>query len=198
MPDFDIRKTIDNVGKLVERVNALTKSDVLVGVPSSKAGRKDGAITNASLAYIHEHGSPAQNIPARPFLFPGVKKIRKQALAMLKQGAQDALSGNLTDVDKVLNKVGILARNSVVNEITDPDPPFAPLKPDTIRARLRKTAGGRRKLRQAAKIRRDSDTGRSILTNDAALARATAGMVFNPLIDTGQLRAAITYVIVRR
>jgi hypothetical protein len=194
----DIRKTIDNVATLVQRVNSLTYSDVLVGVPSSKAGRKEGEITNASLAYIHEHGSPLHNIPERPFLHPGIKRIRAQAIAMMKQGAKDALSGAAVNVDQVLNKVGILARNSVVQAITDPNPPFVPLGANTIRARLRKTAGGRRKLRQAAKIRRESDTGRSILTNDAALARATAGMEFKPLIDTGQLRAAITYVIVRR
>ncbi|HTB46469.1 MAG TPA: hypothetical protein VK741_22805 [Acetobacteraceae bacterium] len=187
---IDVRKTIDNVGKIIGNVSALTRSDVLVGVPAAKTGRKQGEITNASLAYIHEFGSPMHNIPARPFLFPGVKRIRSQAIAMMKQGAKDALTGNLSSVDQVLNKVGILARNSVVNEITDPEPPFVPLKPATIRARLRKTQAGRRKLKQ---IKKRGVT----VTQWAAETDAAGNPNIRPLIDSGQLRASVTYVIRR-
>jgi hypothetical protein len=191
MADFDVRKVIDNVGKIIGNVNALTKSDVLVGVPAAKTGRDQGPITNASLAFIHEHGSPLHHLPARPFLMPGIKRIQAQAIAMMKQGALDALTGPLPNVDKVLNKVGILARNSVVNEITDPDPPFVPLKPATIRARLRKTQAGRRKLKQ---IKKRGVT----VTQWAAETDASGNPNIHPLIDTGQLRASITYVIRRR
>jgi hypothetical protein len=184
-------KTIDNVAKILGNVNALAKSDVLVGVPQEKAGRKQGPINNASLAYIHEFGSPAHNIPARPFLYPGIKRIRPQAIAMMQQGAKDALTGKLSNVDQVLNKVGILARNSVVNEITDPVPPFVPLKPATIRARLRKTQAGRRKLKQ---IKKRGVT----VTQWAAETDASGNPNIHPLIDSGQLRASITYVVRRR
>jgi hypothetical protein len=187
---IDVRKTIDNVGRIISNVNALTRSDLLVGVPAEKTGRKDGGINNATLAYVHEHGSPLHNIPARPFLVPGVKRIQKQAIAMMRQGAKDALTGNLSSVDQVLNKVGILARNAVVAEITDPAPPFVPLKPATIRARLRKTQAGRRKLKQ---IKKRGVT----VTQWAAETDAAGSANIHPLIDSGQLRASITYVIRR-
>jgi hypothetical protein len=179
---MDVRKTIDNVGKLIDRVNEMTRSDVLVGVPAAKGARKEGSITNAELARIHEFGSPVRNIPARPFLYPGIKRIRPQALAMLKQGAKDALTGTGPSIDVTLNKVGMLARNSVVNEITDPDPPFAPLQPATIRARLRKTAAGRRQLRKYK-------------GNRQGMMEWASGGNVKPLIDTGQLRASISYVV---
>jgi hypothetical protein len=173
-----VTKTIDNVDKLINRLDVLTQSDVLVGIPAEKATRKGQPINNAALAYIHEFGSPLHHIPARPFLIPGVAKIRRQAMVMLRQGALDVLKGG--SPLPILNRVGMLARNSVVESITDPVPPFVPLKPATIRARLRRTAAGRRQLRK--------------LKGDALTSWAEAGNI-KPLIDTGQLRAAITYVV---
>ena len=191
--NFDVRKTIDNVAGLIRRVEELTTSDVLIGVPADKAGRKEGQINNATLAYIHEFGSPARNIPARPFLYPGIRKIRAQAMEMLRQAAMDALKGSTADVSVVLNKVGMLARNSVVNEITDPAPPFVPLKPSTIRGRLRRTAAGRRKLQKFDKIK--AAAGWTGAQSGAALSMwAEAGNI-QPLIDTGALRASLTYVV---
>ena len=194
MPDggIGVRKTIDNVDKIRERMATLTKSDVLVGIPAEKASRPGTPINNAALAYIHEFGSPAQNIPARPFLFPGVRAIQPQAIALFKQGGRDVLQG-ATSPSVVLNKVGLLARNSVVNAITDPVPPFVPLKPATIRARLRKTAAGRRKLRGLKKIK-DAASWDQAQSNAALSMWAEAGNI-HPLIDTGQLRAAISYVV---
>lgn len=193
MADPSIRKTIDNVAGLLGRVAELTGSDVLVGVPREKAGRKEGAISNASLAYIHEFGSPAHNIPARPFLFPGIRKVRTQIVAMFRKGAVDALKGS-GNVSATLNSVGMLARNSVVSEITDPAPPFVPLKYATIRARLRRTGAGRRKLKKFDTLK--SAAGWSGAQAGAAMQIwGTEEGNIHPLIDTGQLRASITYVV---
>jgi hypothetical protein len=185
---MDLKQTVDNVGELLTRVATLTTSDVLVGIPAAKAARKDGKISNAALGYVHEFGSPAHNLPARPFLHPGVRKVRAQAIAMLKQGAIDALNGK-GNVTATLNRVGMLARNSVVNEITDPEPPFAPLKASTIRARLRRTAAGRRQLRKLK--------GKSVTAWAEATDPDTGSLNIHPLIDTGALRASLTYVVRR-
>jgi hypothetical protein len=188
----DPLKTIDRLAEHLKQISELAASDVLIGIPAAKTGRKDGQMTNASLAYIHEYGSPAHNIPARPFLFPGVKAIRAQAIQLLRDGARDVLLGKVK-ASVVLNKVGILARNSVVKAITDPAPPFVPLKPATIRARLRRTAAGRRKLRGLRQIKQVAGwTGAQ--SNQALTEWGEAGNI-KPLIDTGQLRAAITYVV---
>jgi phage gpG-like protein len=203
VPEFSgafIKKVVDNAPELIARVDELTQSDVLVGVPSDKAGRKKGPITNAALAYIHEHGSPARNIPARPFLFPGVRKIRAQAVTLMREAAITVLKGEggKGAVNSVLQRVGMLARNSVVSYITDPDVPFAPLKPATIRARLRRTAAGRRKLQEIMEGGKELGmSSADILTKYARANWDTGGEGMNakPLIDTGQLRASITYVI---
>jgi hypothetical protein len=182
MPEIGVTKIIDKVALIMERINTLTASDVLIGVPASRTNRKDAGPTNAMLARIHEFGSPAQNISARPFLFPAVRKIQPQVKAMLRKAAQDALTGNGGSIDTVLHKVGMLARNAAVEEITNPDPAFVPLAPATVRARLRKTAAGRRQLRKHKGDRQ------------GLMAWAGAGNV-KPLLDSLQLRSSLTYVV---
>ena len=185
---MDIIKTIDRTTQVLKCVEALTTSDVLVGIPRENNARKDSPIGNAAIAYVHEYGSPAHNIPARPFLHPGVKKIQKRAIAMLRQGALGCLRGE-TNVDKTLNAVGMLARNSVVEAITDPSPPFVPLRPATIRARLRRTQAGRRKLRQI------KASGQSLYDWGKSTDPTTGDVNIHPLLDTTQMRRAITYVV---
>ncbi len=183
-----VLEVVDHIKELLDKVNELTTSDVLVGIPKSKNSRKDGPVGNAQLARIHEYGSPAQNIPARPFLCPGVKEVRHEAVKLMNEGAVEAMKGERVNVEAILNKVGILARNSVVRAITDPEPPFKPLQPATIRARLRRTAAGRRKIKQ---IR---SQGKS-LTDWASEISDDGTMNIRPLLDTLQMRAAITYVV---
>jgi hypothetical protein len=189
VPDFGgVKKIIDNVTEISGRVEELTHTDVLVGIPKEKNTRRDSPIGNAALAYIHEFGSPAHNIPARPFLYPGLKRVRGPIIEEMHKASQAALTGEGFNVDMSMHRVGIIARNSVVKEITDPNPPFTPLKPATIRARLRRTAAGRRKLKQI------KGQGKS-LTQWAAETDAAGSLNVHPLIDTAQLRAAITYVV---
>jgi len=189
---INVTKVIDNVGKLSDSLADLTLGDVLVGVPAEKTPRRGMAITNASLAYIHENGSPARNIPARPFLRPGIRKARPQIIAAARAGALAAIQGEPNAGLKALNKMGLIARNAVVNEITDPEPPFVPLRPATIRNRLRKTQAGRRQLRKLA-----TDAQKAHVSMAAALNTWAAGGNIHPLIDTGQLRASLTYVVRR-
>ena len=180
---MEVKKTKDNVEALLEKMRRLTDTEVFVGIPEEKGDRQEGAMTNAQLAYIHEFGSPAANIPARPFIHPGIRKAKSAITAIMKKGAQEALSSKDKNAGMdVFEKVGMTARNFVVREITNPDPAFAPLKAGTVRARLRKTAAGRRKLKT--------------LTKDGLKQWAQGNI--KPLIDTGQLRAAITYVVRKR
>jgi hypothetical protein len=223
MPDTGVTKTVDNTRALFEKIEALTKKQVLVGVPQMKTFRrqegdfKPDFISNAALAYIHEFGSPAHNIPARPFLFPGIRKASKHIIALLKAGAKAAIAAGVPlppaygdpmgpaksdaaaakasadEAEKTLHAVGLAARNAVVRAITNPDPKFVPLKPATIRARLRRTGAGRRKLKTLGMIKAAAGwTGNQ--SNQALTEWAEAGNI-RPLIDTGQLRASITYVI---
>eukprot|EP01037_Dinobryon_pediforme_P023422 gene23422-24868_t len=93
-----------NVNALVERIKAMTKSEVLVGIPDQNAPRsadEDEArkasgepVNNAELGYIHEFGVPEQNIPARPFLIPGITAVKARLATILGNGVRKTLSGD--------------------------------------------------------------------------------------------------------
>lgn len=161
-----LKITRDDLGNVLAGVRSLTERQVLVGVPAAKAPReaeelKGQPINNAALAYIHEFGAPAANIPARPFLVPGVESVEDEIAARYKRAAEVAISDN-TDraavIDRAHHAVGLTAQAAVRRKITDG--PFTPLAPSTLAAR-----------------------------------RARGVKRTKPLIDTGQLRAAQTYVI---
>jgi hypothetical protein len=164
---------LDKTKDVFKSIQGLAKDRVMVGVPASdplgsSAGPNQRAgvpINNASLAYIHEFGAPGANIPARPFLVPGVANVQQRVLPYLKAAGTAALDGKSALVEKNLHAVGLLAQASVRAKITDG--PFVPLKLATIAGRLSRHKGR----------------------------RATGPADVRPLIDTGQLRAAVSYVL---
>lgn len=147
---------------LKSRVEELTKSQVLVGVPredtTRKSNEKKGPMNNATLAYIHDKGSPAANIPARPFMVPGIKAVQPRVAQVLKTGAQAVLQGAPSGMPNALHKAGLIAQASIRGKINEGIPP--PLAPSTLAARRRRGRKGEK-----------------------------------PLVDTGQLRNSINYVI---
>lgn len=168
--------------ELVQQINRLTGKAVFVGVPSEEAGREaaaeedHGPINNAALAYIHENGAPEANIPARPFLAAGIEENRTAIESRLKKAADEAMKGKLGNVDSAMEKVGQTAQSGVRNKINSGA--FEPLADTTLRARARRgRQGAKDELKRRAK-------GESPSTDDA-----------KPLIDTGQLRNSITYVV---
>lgn len=153
--------TKDDVSKVLASIQDLAKKQVLVGIPASKAERQEGdddPINNAQLGYIHEFGAPASNIPARPFLNPGVARAQESINNHLKKAAKAAMDGNSEKVDVELNATGLIAQAGAKNEINSGA--FEALAPATIAARRKRGRTGDK-----------------------------------PLIDTGQLRNSITYVI---
>jgi hypothetical protein len=171
-----VKVTSDRIDAIISAVAALTKQQVVVGIPAESNERdpEDGAsIGNADLLAIHEFGSPAANIPARPTLIPGVKAYQPRAIKRLKKAAESAIdaasfggSTQDTDVNKVkqiaavskssnerapvqsvtdqLNAIGLEAVASVKNQFTEGN--LAPLKPATIAARKRDGFEGERPL----------------------------------------------------
>lgn len=144
--------------RLLAGLTSLPSTDVLVGIPQEKGARQGEPISNALIGYLMETGMPASNVPARPFLYPGVDAARSPVTKYLKQGAAYALEGNAAGVDRAMNAAGSSAASSVQRKLTAG--PFQPLAASTLAARRRRGRTGTR-----------------------------------PLIDTGQLRRAITYVV---
>ncbi len=94
----------DRLPDLMKALEDLAKKRVLVGIPADKSFR-DGEINNAQLAFIHDKGSPAQNIPARSFMEPGIESGLPAITAQLKKTAQAAFDGDfLRGVDTYLHR----------------------------------------------------------------------------------------------
>ena len=139
-----IRVTQDEVKNVITNIEAMTGKRVLIGIPDANAGRKDGPMTNAALGYIHENGSPARNIPARPFLIPGVEEAAPKAIDAMKKFAAHGLTDPAA-VDKGLNAAGLIAQASVKNRIRN-SVGFAPLSEATLAERKRTGKKGTKPL----------------------------------------------------
>ncbi|CAK8737754.1 hypothetical protein SODG_007524 [Sodalis praecaptivus] len=101
-----VRLKVDKAQSLLDALKTLGNREVLVGVPAEDAARDDVPFGNAGIGYINEHGSPAQNIPARPHLQPGVKSVQDKTLPLLKQAALFTLDGNISGAERLLNTGG--------------------------------------------------------------------------------------------
>lgn len=159
----------NKVPQLARSIRELTKRDVLVGIPASESDRNSDEITNPELGYIHENGVPELNIPARPFLVPGVREGQGMYVKYLKQAVNALIKANESLAEKALTAAGQAGAIAVQQKIHRG--PFTPLQPSTIARRRRRSAGS---------------TYRRVAT--------TAAQV-SPLIDTAQLLRSITYVV---
>lgn len=156
----------DNVGLLLRGLLALSRQEVVVGVPQGSP-RRDGGPDNATLAYIMETGDPSRNIPARPFMAPGMADAKPEIVAMLKaaglQAVKDvaALKSSSQDggpIAKGLHTVGLVAQKAIVAKMEKG--PFVPPSPRTLRNR-----------------------------------RKRGNTSTKPLLDTHQLERSVTYVV---
>lgn len=150
--NYKITTVVDNTKMLKAAMATLARRMVVVGYPEDKTvSRSGGGITNASLAYIQDRGSPANNIPPRPFLQPGVDAVTLPIQKRLAQGATAALDGDEGGVDKSLNAAGLTAQAGVRAYITNGA--FTPLKPGTIKGRRRKGFMGTKPLIVTGQLR---------------------------------------------
>lgn len=125
-----------DIDEIFRGLEALEKTEVLVGIPADNANRVDGEINNAALGYIHENGSPAQNIPARPWLVPGVLDEEAPICEQLRKGADAAIDGDMQEAERRLGNAGTLARDAAKSKINSNIHP--PLSSRTLAARRRR------------------------------------------------------------
>ena len=107
IPTLSIRQTMSNLSGIRKAMKALTRQDVLIGVPADESGREEGdGLNNAELSYIHEFGTEDGRIPPRPHLVPGVKKAQADIADALENAASRALHGDASAVRAGLEKAG--------------------------------------------------------------------------------------------
>lgn len=172
--------------KILRAIKAMPERDVLVGIPEATTNRQNeehGPMTNARLGYIHENGAPEHNIPARPFLLPGIRAVKDKVSRYMAQAGAASLAGDEGKANRAMHAAGLVAATSAKNKITEGIPP--PLKSGTLRARARRKAGSGLRIGAGA---RDE-------LNSRAQGNAPGVQFAKPLIDSGQLLASITYVV---
>ena len=180
---------LDNSQTFLAALEELTKNAVFVGIPSTRITREPepgqkSTPNNAVIGYVQENGDPAHNVPPRPFLMPAITDNRAEILKRMKAITVAGFSGNLPRVKSLRVQLGLYAQRAVQQKITDG--PFLPLADATLEARVRRRFGkGAAGSRKGARLE---------------LARRAMGLspgtdLARPLIDTGQLRRAITYVV---
>lgn len=171
-----VRIRTDNAAKVLEALRQLGDRDVLVGIPAEDSDREDAPFGNAGIGYLNETGSPAQNIPARPHLQPGIRSVDDKTVTELKAAADAILDGDISKAERALNRAGQIAVNGVQAYITNAD--FVPLADGTVASRARRGRKG---------------AAGELESRAAGNAPGNAGG--RPLIDTGKYRQAITYVV---
>ena len=179
-----LRITADNVAELRLMMKILAEREVLVGFPEETTTRDDDDsdpdITNAGLGYIHDNGAPEQNIPARPFMIPGMTNAIPQATQALVNVARNVLTKRSPEqVEMGLTRVGLAVQYALRSKINEGIPP--PLSERTLRERASRGTKGRKGANKELQRRM---AGEQPSTQFA-----------KPLIDTGQLRNAINFVI---
>lgn len=166
-----------NLGDLLKKI---AKKQVYVGIPEEKAPRKKGEISNAQLMYIHTHGSPLKNIPERPVIEPAIEaRGNKEPIANeLKEAARAVLNGKPQEAERRLKRAGMLGQNAARAWFTDPRNGWPPDSEATVKRKLKLSKQQYGDLQEAV--------------NQGLI---TASDLTQPLIDTGQLRKSITYVV---
>jgi len=143
---------------VMDAIELLKKREVLIGIPENTANRKDDESTpvnNAELLFIHNNGSPVNNIPPRPVLEPAITQNQERVSASLKVAIDAAVAGKKSEIQPALEKAGMEGQNIARKFFTDSTNNFVPNAPITI-----KRKGSAR-----------------------------------PLIDTGEMRKSITYIV---
>lgn len=133
-PKVDIKR-VSQISNLKTGLDALRRLDVLVGIPQATTGRRGGAINNASLMFIHTHGSPVRNIPARAVIEPAIAADgNREVIAEELKKAAGALFEGLPDRALVfMRRAGQAGVNASKAWFTDPRNHWAPNRPATIR-----------------------------------------------------------------
>lgn len=127
-----LKKSGPGVAGLKKQMDQLRNMDVLIGIPADKASRKKDVINNASLLFLHTHGSELKHIPARPVLEPSIALNREIISDHLGLAAK-AITDNKPDTARrELAVTGQLAANAAKRYVME-GTHLAPNKPSTIR-----------------------------------------------------------------
>jgi hypothetical protein len=173
---------------IMEAIKELKRHEVLIGIPEDANATREDGVTNAELMFIHNNGSPAKGIPARPILEPAIENSKERVAGMLKKAIDVAVEGKVEGVIPALEAAGQDGVNVAKAWFTNSSNGWAANKPETI---ARKTPAIRN-LRARARKAKTPDKRKELYAEAREKAKSTKA---NPLIDKTEMRKAITFVV---
>ncbi|RYC28865.1 hypothetical protein D3273_27035 [Lichenibacterium minor] len=192
-----LKRNGSGLGPIEKAVAQLNRTRLLVGIPSGsrrdpEPGEKGTPPSNGVIGYMMEFGDAAMNLPARPFLRPGVRAALPEIRKGMLRAATGALSGKPSEIKDGFDQAGLMAVDSVQRTMLSGG--FAPLSQRTIEARARRKYADTGKL-VGAKPNRDARTFLELQkqgTPDDVLHEADLA---TPLLDTRDLFRSIKYIV---
>jgi len=187
-PTITLTEDGDGESFIKEAMGTLENAKVYVGIPEAETNRESqkDEVTNAGLLFIHTNGSPIRHIPARPVIEPSIEANHEPIEQGLHATADYVLDGKKAEANQMLKKVGTLGANGAKKWFTDPRNGWRQNSPETIRRKLSKLTGKR--------LRKALDVLNSVSENMPLVGTTALDEINTPLIDTGQMRRAITWV----
>lgn len=156
----------NNFKDIKKDIEKFKKSVVKVGLPAGKSGSYEDGTTIIQVGIIHEFGSPARGIPQRSFLRAPMKMNKDKIKRLIFKEYNKVVDGK-TNVNTALNALGAYGESLSVASFRKND--WKPNAPITVEGGWMSKGG------KAFKVKgKGSNT---------------------PLVDTGQLRQAITYIV---
>ena len=120
MAFFDTK--MDNIEKAIKM---LGEYEIFVGIEGGE---------NALIGFIHENGSPLNNIPPRPFLHPGMERAQPKIKEKWREAYKAAFEGKPKRVLAIFDEIGQICVDSI-REVVD-EGNFVPLKDETVRRKM--------------------------------------------------------------
>lgn len=164
-------------------IKRLQQMQVLVGITTDTAYHNEDhpEINNAELLFIHSHGSPLRNLPERKVIEPAIQaEDNKERISReFKAVGRAALRGDEAGAMLGLNRAGQAGVNAAQSWFTDPRNGWPPDSDETVARKLGKLSP----RAQESALRKIEKAG-GVLTG-----------IVTTLVDTDDMRKAITYVV---
>jgi len=160
---------------------------------AARLQRKAGqAVTNAELLFVFSKGSPRRNQPPRPVLEPAIEADgNRQAIAAeLAEATRATLKGESGTATRRLQRAGVAGANAARSWFTDSRNGWAQNAPATIRRKLSKLTGKRRREAMDTLNAATGFSAMPLVGQNAAL-----DSINTPGVDIGAMRQAITWVL---
>lgn len=182
--------TIESDGKFASWLSSmrdLARTEAAIGLLSSKASAAHGdGVTNVDVGTWMEFGTTGPDgkvhVPSRPFLRSTLETRKESILKFASKRIRRALRGK-SPPEIVFAEIGAYVVGQVQKRIASNTPPFEPLAESTLKARADRNKATAKALKEGEKAKRK---------NGKPLGSP------KPLIDSGQLRSAISYEVRKR